>query len=91
MTYVLLFLLPPLGIYLLWRRNRFEQPIRYAISAASAIWFIVALVRIFTSIFGNTGDEQSTITSLSVTIVSRFCEPLPLYRAFRQRRHQYRR
>ena len=60
-TYVLLFLLPPLGIYLLWRRNRFEQPIRYAISAASAIWFIVALILIFTSIFGNKDDGQMTI------------------------------
>ena len=44
MTYALLFLLPPLGIYLLWRRNRFDKPVRWAITIASAIWFVVALL-----------------------------------------------
>ena len=43
-TYVLLVLLPPLGIYLLWRRRRFELPIRWGVSAASAIWFVILLI-----------------------------------------------
>ena len=39
-----LILLPPLGIWLLWRSNRFEITVRSAISAASLIWFIVLLI-----------------------------------------------
>ena len=58
-TYLLLFLLPPLGIYLLWRRNRFEKPIRWAVTAASAIWFIVALILLLRGLFGGTGDTQA--------------------------------
>ncbi|MBQ6375206.1 MAG: hypothetical protein IJJ45_12065 [Clostridia bacterium] len=63
-TYLLLFLFPPLGIYLLWRRNRFDKPIRYAITAASAIWFIVALILLITGILGGRNDEpmQPNIT-----------------------------
>jgi len=55
-TFVLLVLLPPLGIYLLWRRRRFEQTIRWAVSAVSALWFIIALVLIFSLIFSGSGD-----------------------------------
>ena len=57
-TYLLLFLFPPLGIYLLWRRNRFEKPIRWAITAASAIWFVVALILLLRGLFGGSGDQQ---------------------------------
>ena len=57
-TYVLLFLLPPLGIYLLWRRNRFDKPVRWAITAASAVWFVVALILLLRGLFGGTGDQQ---------------------------------
>ena len=57
-TYLLLFLFPPLGIYLLWRRNRFDKPIRWAITAASAIWFVVALILLLRGLFGGTGDQQ---------------------------------
>ena len=56
-TYLLLFLFPPLGIYLLWRRNRFDKPVRWAVTAASAIWFIVALILIFSGIFGGSKDN----------------------------------
>ena len=64
-TYLLLFLFPPLGIYLLWRRNRFEKPIRYAITAVSAIWFIVALILLFHSLFGGASD---TTTDATITL-----------------------
>ena len=57
-TYLLLFLFPPLGIYLLWRRNRFDPPVRWAITAASAIWFVVALILLARGLFGGTGDQQ---------------------------------
>ncbi len=58
-TYLLLFLLPPLGIYLLWRRQRFEKTIRYFVSAASAVWFIILIVLLATVIFGGRQDEQA--------------------------------
>lgn len=58
-TFVLLFLLPPLGIYLLWRRNRFDKPVRWAITAASAVWFVVALILLLRGLFGGTGDQQA--------------------------------
>ena len=58
-TYVLLFLFPPLGIYLLWRRNRFEKPVRWAITIASAIWFAVALILLLRGVLGGAGDQQT--------------------------------
>ena len=58
-TYLLLFLFPPLGIYLLWRRNRFDKPVRWAITAASAIWFVVALILLLRGLFGGAGDTQA--------------------------------
>ena len=58
-TYLLLFLFPPLGIYLLWRRNRFEKPMRWGLTAASAIWFIVALILLLRGLFGGAGDQQA--------------------------------
>ena len=57
-TYLLLFLFPPLGIYLLWRRNRFEKPMRWGLTAASAIWFVVALILLLRGLFGGSGDQQ---------------------------------
>ena len=71
-TYLLLFLFPPLGIYLLWRRNKFEKPVRYAVSAASGVWFIVAMALIFSSIFGAPQDttQDATITLAPSTTVS---------------------
>lgn len=56
-TYVLLFVLPPLGIYLLWRRQRFEPTIRYVLSACSAVWFIVMIVLLAMSLFGGQNDR----------------------------------
>lgn len=50
-TYLTLVLLPPLGIYLLWRRQRFEPVIRYSIMAAAAVWFVVMVIILITMIF----------------------------------------
>ena len=66
-TYLLLFILPPLGIYLLWRRHRFDQPIRIAISAVSAIWFIIVIVLLVSAIFSGSGDKKGTPTLTMVT------------------------
>ena len=57
-TYLLLFLFPPLGIYLLWRRNRFDKPLRWGLTAASAIWFVVALILLLRGLIGGAGDQQ---------------------------------
>ena len=56
-TYALLFLLPPLGIYLLWRRRRFDTPIRWAISAVSGVWFIIILILLGSLLLSGGGDN----------------------------------
>ncbi len=69
---VLLVILPPAGIYLLWRLNRFEFTPRVAISAASGVWFVVALILIFSGIFGGSQDSSTppamTLTSFVPTV-----------------------
>ena len=81
-TYVLLFLLPPLGIYLLWRRNRFEKPMRWGLTAASAIWFIVALILLLRGLFGGAGDQQTqptiTIAPIQAEVTAAPVEELPV-------------
>lgn len=72
-TYLLLVVLPPLGIYLLWRYRRFEQTVQYILSGVSALWFIVLVVLIFSAIFsGSSGDASKnlpiTITSPTPTV-----------------------
>lgn len=55
----LLIVLPPLGIYLLWKLGKFEFPTRVGASAASAIWFIVILILIIRAIFFGGSDVQT--------------------------------
>ena len=66
---LLLVLLPPLGIYLLWRRQRFDLKVRYGLSAGSAIWFVVLVVLLATVIFGGRGDT-TTQGELVITTIS---------------------
>jgi len=66
-TFLLLFLLPPLGIYLLWRRMRFERPIRWAVSAASAIWFIILIILLISLVFTGGSDETKPSNNLIMT------------------------
>lgn len=70
----LLLVLPPLGIYLLWRLNRYEFPIRAGLSAASAVWFIVLLVLIFSQIFGG-GRDTSTPPQMTLVTAAPTLEP----------------
>jgi len=72
-----LFLLPPLGIFLLWRRNRFEPSIRFAISAASAVWFVILILLLATLMRSNSPDRTigsalptPTLPSESTTLAS---------------------
>ena len=71
-TFLLLVLLPPLGIYLLWRRRRFEAPIRWAVSAASGVWFVILVVLLISAILSGGGDVTTnppiTMTTPTPTI-----------------------
>ena len=58
-TYVLLVLFPPLGIYLLWRRGRFDKIMRIGITAASALWFVL-LIYLIVSLASPQGELTST-------------------------------
>ena len=64
-TYVLLVLFPPLGIYLLWRRGRFDKLLRIGISIASALWFAV-LIYLIVSLASP--QAENTITPGGPTI-----------------------
>ena len=55
-TYALLFLLPPLGIFLLWRRRCFNETIRWIVSAVSGLWFVVLLILLFSGILSGPGE-----------------------------------
>lgn len=59
--WVLLILLPPLGIYLLWRSNRLEFMMRGIVSAASGIWCIILVVWIFSGIFGGGNQPAGNV------------------------------
>ena len=76
-TCLLLFLCPPLGIYLLWRRNRFEKPLRWGLTAASAIWFAVALILLLRGLFGGAGDQQ-TQPNITIAPVEVQATPAPV-------------
>lgn len=54
--YVALVILPPLGIWLLWKKNKFDITVRSAISVASLIWMIVLIILLF----GRGGDDDVT-------------------------------
>ncbi len=54
--YVALVILPPLGIWLLWRKNKFDITVRSAISVASLIWMIIMLILLFS----RGGDDDVT-------------------------------
>ncbi len=54
-----LVLLPPLGVWLLWRNNRFEIILRSIISAVSLIWFIIMLIWLFTSMNSSPDDTNT--------------------------------
>ena len=43
-TWALLVVLPPLGIWLLWRRQRYARNVNLALSVLSALWLVLAIV-----------------------------------------------
>jgi len=57
-----LVLLPPLGIWLLWRSKRFNITWNSVISALSAIWFLIVLIWLFSGM--NRNNEDINLPSL---------------------------
>ena len=75
--WLMLIVLPPLGIWLLWRYNRYEITPRSAISAAAVVWFIVILIWLFSHIGGrdNTVVNLPTATPSPSPTVEAYLEP----------------
>ena len=64
-----LIVLPPLGIWLLWRSKRFNITWNTIISSLSAIWFLLLLILLFTRMNGNNEDiNQPPIVTPTPTI-----------------------
>ncbi len=59
LVWIALVVLPPLGIYVLWKKQQYELPTRAGISAASLVWCILLLVLLFSGIFGGSGDPKT--------------------------------
>ena len=69
-TYVLLVLLPPLGIYLLWRRGRFDKIMRIGISVASALWFALLIFLIVSLISSGMNDPNRPVEGPTIRPVT---------------------
>ena len=68
--WAMLILLPPFGIWLLWRRNRYEFTTRTALSLVFIVWFVLLLVLLFTRVGGRDNTvrpDTSTLPSVSAT------------------------
>jgi hypothetical protein len=70
----LLVVFPPLGIYLLWRLNRYEFRVRMAVSVVSGIWCIVALILIISGIVGG-GKDVPTLPEMTLTTMAPTAAP----------------
>ncbi len=63
LMYAALVLFPPLGIWILWKRQKFDPTIRAAITGAAAIWFILMLVWLFSRLFSGGGADPTTVNT----------------------------
>ena len=59
-TWLLLLLCPPLGIWLLWRNRRYNRNIMLTLTALSALWMVLALVLLIARPFRSRGDAVIT-------------------------------
>lgn len=64
LTYLLLVLLPPVGIWLLWRRQKFELNTRYIASGAAGLWFVLIVIWLCLKIFSAGSDIPTQNLSL---------------------------
>ena len=59
-TWLLLILLPPVGIWLLWRRRRYSQGVNVALTAVSLLWLAAVLFVLIAKPFQPKGDTTIT-------------------------------
>ena len=62
LLWLLLIVLPPLGVWLLWRQKRYEITTRTIISGAAVIWFIILLILLFNRL-GRSNDTTVPIAT----------------------------
>ena len=87
LTWLLLVVLPPLGIWILWRRERLEPKPRLIVSGVAAVWFIVLLIWIFSAIFGHGADPTMGVGNIKAPesiVVGATPTPAPTGRPDRQ-------
>lgn len=77
LMYALLVLLPPLGIWILWKRERFTSMIRSIITAASGVWFVLLLVWLFTAMLSTGTDSIQTQSAATMPPTSTLTTPAP--------------
>ena len=80
LTWLLLVVLPPLGIWILWRRERLEPKPRLIVSGVAAAWFIVLLIWLFSAIFSQGADQTmgvGTIKAPESIVVGATATPAP--------------
>lgn len=59
-TWLALVLLPPLGIWLLWRRGRYARNTTWVLTALSALWLVLAIVLLVVKPFRPRSDTTIT-------------------------------
>lgn len=75
LMWLLLLLLPPVGVWLLWRQKRYDMTTRSAISIAGVIWFIILLVLLFSSMGKNDDKTTPIITRAPVSAAPAQIQP----------------
>ena len=59
-TWLLLIALPPLGIFMLWRRGRFNSPSGVVLGVLGALWFAALMILLILKPFRSAGDTTIT-------------------------------
>ncbi|NLG25253.1 MAG: hypothetical protein GX558_07840 [Clostridiales bacterium] len=63
LMWLMLALLPPVGIWLLWRQNRLELTRRAAVTTAGSIWCLVMVIFLFSRMGGTPDQVANVITT----------------------------
>ena len=66
-TWVLLVLLPPVGIWLLWRRQRYSPAVNMVLSTLSVMWMVAVLYVLIAKPFRRASDTTITPQPVGVT------------------------
>lgn len=74
LIWALLVVLPPLGIWLLWHFRRHDNVTRWVLTAASAVWFVLILVLLFSGVLKGGSDDTAVpgmiLTSVRPTVTA---------------------